>query len=320
MAEGDRVAMECSTAPTQPASSDRSSDTLDTFDSLEVGTSRSGDASSSLEDYVVEGKIGSGKFSTVYIARHLKSGRSVALKKIQLFDMMDATARRNCLNEVNTLKCLDHVNIIKYLEAFMQDNELVIVLEWADQGDLSKLLEERRAEEKKFSEVEIWAIFTQVCSGLKHMHGGRIMHRDLKPSNVFLSSGGVLKLGDLGLSRYFSSKTLQVNSVVGTPFYMPPECIKEQPYDWSSDVWSLGCLLYELITLRSPFYREGSNFYLLGKQITSCDYDPLPAGTPAEMVKLVCDMLRSNPKERLSIDQICEQALRCRERAEARVK
>ena len=222
--------------------------------------------------------------------------------------MMDATARRNCLNEVNTLKCLDHENIIKYLEAFMQDNELIIVLEWADRGDLSELLQERRGSGLKFTEREIWSIFTQICSGLRHMHEGRIMHRDLKPLNVFISSGGALKLGDLGLSRYFSSKTLQVNSVVGTPYYMSPECIREQPYDWSSDVWSLGCLLYELITLRSPFYREGSNFYLLGKQITSCDYEPLPSDTPPEMVKLVCDMLRSNPKERLNIEQICTQA------------
>ena len=191
----------------------------------------------------------------------------------------------------------------------MQDNELVIVLEWADQGDLSKLLQERRGTQLKFSEHEIWSIFTQVCSGLQHMHQGRIMHRDLKPSNVFLGSEGILKLGDLGLSRYFSSKTLQVNSVVGTPYYMSPECIREQPYDWSSDIWSLGCLLYELITLRSPFYKEGSNFYLLGKQITSCDYEPLPNDTPPEMVNLVCGMLRSNPKERLNIDEIYAQAL-----------
>ena len=102
----------CSDVTMQPASSDRSSDTHDTFDT-DVGSPKAG--TSSLEDYVVEGKIGSGKFSTVFIARHLKTGRSVALKKIQLLDMMDVTARRNCLNEVNTLKCLDHENIIRYL-------------------------------------------------------------------------------------------------------------------------------------------------------------------------------------------------------------
>ena len=81
---------------------------------------------------------------------------------------------------------------------------------------------------------------------LSCQHTHRIMHRDIKPSNVFLSADGVVKLGDLGLSRYFSSKTQQAQSMVGTPYYMSPECIRGQPYEWSSDTWSLGCLLYEL--------------------------------------------------------------------------
>ena len=101
---------------------------------------------------------------------------------------------------------------------------------------------------------------------------------------------------------------------------MAPEVIREQPYDLSGDVWSLGCMLYELVTLRSPFYKEGSNFYLLGKKITSCDYDPLPSDTPPEMVKLVCDMLRSTPQERLTLDQICTQALKHKKQAEENAK
>ena len=86
------------------------------------------------------------------------------------------------------------------------------------------------------SEGDVWNIFSQLCGAVAHMHAHRIMHRDIKPSNVFISSDGVAKLGDLGLSRYFSSKTAQAQSMVGTPYYMSPECIRGQPYEWSSDV------------------------------------------------------------------------------------
>ena len=114
------------------------------------------------------------------------------------------------------------------------------------------------------SERDVWSIFSQLCSAVAHMHEHRVMHRDIKPSNVFLSADGVARLGDLGLSRWFSSKTAQAKSMVGTPYYMSPECIRGMPYEWSSDVWSLGCLLYELAALRNPFFKEGLNYYTLG--------------------------------------------------------
>eukprot|EP00891_Asterochloris_glomerata_P006403 jgi/Astpho2/6403/Aster-08090 len=87
------------------------------------------------------------------------------------------------------------------------------------------------------------------------MHARRMMHRDIKPGNMFVTYNGTLKVGDLGLSRHLSSRTMQAQSMVGTPYYMAPECIRGHPYDWSSDVWSLGCLLYEMAAMRSPFWR-----------------------------------------------------------------
>ena len=151
------------------------------------------------------------------------------------------------------LQSLENSNIVRYLDSFIEDNDLVIVLDWAEGGDLGKVLKDRQAAGHFFQEQEVLAIFSQVCAAVHHMHERRIMHRDLKPSNILISNEGV-KVGDMGLSRYFSSRTAEAHSVVGTPYYMSPQCIKGLPYDWSSDVWSLGCLLYELITLRSPFY------------------------------------------------------------------
>ena len=262
----------------------------------------------SLSEYRIEGKIGTGKFSTVYAAWHIAAGQPVALKTVQVFEILDSKLRMDCIKEVNMLRALEHKNIIKYLDSFVHDNELVIVLEWARGGDLGSLLKERRQAGQAFSEADIWGMFTNICAALNHMHERRIMHRDIKPSNMFVSSEGI-KVGDLGLSRYFSSRTAEAHSVVGTPYYMSPECIRGLPYDWSSDIWSLGCLLYEMITLRSPFYMDGLNFYTLGKKITNCEYPPLPDSVPTNLKLLVYSMLHVNPQSRPSLPVLYQAAL-----------
>ncbi len=128
----------------------------------------------------------------------------------------------------------------------------------------------------------------------------------LQPSNIFITQDGRLKLGDLGLSRYFSSRTLQAVTTVGTPYYMSPEVIKGQPYDFSSDLWSLGCLLYELAALRNPFFKEGQSLYILGKNINACSYEPLAGQGQEGLQALVSAMLQPSPQARPSIQQLVE--------------
>ena len=140
-------------------------------------------------------------------------------------------------------------------------------------------------------------VFTNICAALNHMHERHIMHLDIEPSNMFVSSEGN-KVGDLKLSRYFRSRTPEAHSVVGTPYYMSPESIRGLLYYWSSDVWSLGCMLYEMITLRSPFYMECLNYYTLGKKNTNCEYPPLPDSVSTNLKLLVYSMLHVYPKLR----------------------
>ena len=260
--------------------------------------------------------IGSGKFSTVWRGVHLPTKTVVAVKKVQIYEIMDAKQRADCLNEVRLLQSLDHPNIIKYDRAWIEENELVIALDFCDCGDLAGLIKEQAEMGAPLSEGDVWNIFSQLCGAVAHMHAHRIMHRDIKPSNVFISSDGVAKLGDLGLSRYFSSKTAQAQSMVGTPYYMSPECIRGQPYEWSSDVWSLGCLLYELVALRNPFFKQGLNYYTLGKLITSCEYDPLPPRASPELTQLVAAMLQQDPAKRPSLREVAAfaEAARLRQR------
>ncbi len=117
-------------------------------------------------------------------------------------------------------------------------------------------------EDSHLEEGKIWSFVYQMSGALKHMHDKWIMHWDLKPANIFISNDGELKIGDLGLGWAMSSETYEAYSWVGTPLYMSPEVLDGSGYDMKSDVWSLGCIAYELCTLKSPFKREDSKMSL----------------------------------------------------------
>jgi NIMA (never in mitosis gene a)-related kinase len=171
------------------------------------------------------------------------------------------------------LQSLNHRNIIHYLDSFAcHPNTLVIVLEWATDGDLQHHLKRIKSRGGSLPEPVIWSSFVQICEALAHMHERRILHRDLKPANIFLHSDGTIKVGDLGLGRALSDHTPEAFSKVGTPLYMSPEALKGDGYDMKSDIWSLGCVLYELATLVSPFKEDDLKMFQLFQKIVKGDY------------------------------------------------
>eukprot|EP00743_Colponemidia_sp_Colp-15_P008010 GILK01008675.1.p1 GENE.GILK01008675.1~~GILK01008675.1.p1 ORF type:complete len:735 (+),score=154.97 GILK01008675.1:110-2314(+) len=253
--------------------------------------------------------IGRGKFSIVFKARRVNDGRLVALKKIQIFDMMDPRQREKCLKEVKLLQSLDHPNIIKYLDSFIENNDLIIIIEWAEKGDLKRVIRQAGQDGVQLEEQAVWEYAYQIGSALKHMHEKRIMHRDIKPANIFLSADGLVKLGDLGLGRFFSSQTLEAFSKVGTPLYMSPEVLNGNGYDWKSDVWSLGCVVYELANLRSPFKSDGNmSLYDLFQKINKGEFPPVDARYSSELRDIVESMIRVDPAARADIHQVWEAA------------
>lgn len=260
-----------------------------------------------IQNYEIVKPLGKGKFSIVYMAKRLTDGTMCALKKINIFDMMVPKQREKCLKEVRLLQSLDHPNIVKLKDSFIDVGELFIIVEWAEKGDLKWLIRRALARDVRFKETEIWEYSRQLSGALDHMHQKRIMHRDLKPANIFVTIDGSLKLGDLGLGRFFSSQTLEAFSKVGTPLYMSPEVLRGAGYDMRSDVWSLGCVLYELSMLRSPFKSDQQlSLYDLFVRISKGDYPPLPETVSADFRELVGWMLALDPEKRFHCSQVLE--------------
>ncbi|KAK4019537.1 hypothetical protein OUZ56_001552 [Daphnia magna] len=256
----------------------------------------------SLSQFAVGHEIGKGQFSQVYSATFRPCPeRQVAIKRVELLEMVDSKARADCVKEVQLLKQLKHPNVVRYLGSFeeKQSGQLLIVLELAGAGDLAKFLFSCQRNSRLMTEPAIWRFFVQIASALSHIHEKRIVHRDIKPANVFLTSDLTVKLGDLGLGRFFSSKTFAAHSLVGTPYYMSPERLNQCGYDFSSDIWSLGCLLYEMAALQPPFNCFKSNWNALRQNIERCEYPPLPSDRYSDDMRyLIGSCLQRAPTER----------------------
>ena len=251
------------------------------------------------EEYELGQTMGSGAFGKAVEAAHKETG-AVYVVKIVDTRGMSVKACKEVRNEVRVLSCLSHPNIVQYKEAFFEDGMLYIVMEMCEKGDLTAFIKGRNGHH--LPEDDVMRIFVQVCLGLAHTHSEGVLHRDMKPSNILLTKGHIVKLADFGIARVMNSKAQLAKTVVGTPYYLSPEICEDRPYGTASDMWSLGCVLYELCALRRPF--EGSSFPSLVVRILSGKYPPIPAMYSSDLRGVIDALLQKNPRDRASLSEI----------------
>jgi len=256
-----------------------------------------------MDDFQILSKLGEGAYSTVFKVKRIIDNQIYALKKVKLLNLSEKE-KENSLNEVRILASVKSNFVVSYKEAFFdeKDNTLCIVMEFADRGDLYQQIVAHKKTAKFFEESDIWRIFIQLVKGLKALHDLKILHRDMKSANVFLFSNGCAKLGDLNVSKV-ARRGLGYTQT-GTPYYASPEVWKDKPYDHKSDVWSLGCVLYEMITLRPPF--RAKDMEGLFNKVCKGQFSRIPDRFSDDLFKIVQYLLQVNSIQRPSCEQILQ--------------
>ena len=250
--------------------------------------------------------IGKGNFGSITKIRRKSDGKILVWKELN-YGSMKEKYKHHITSEINILKELHHPNIVKYYDRIIdkENTKIYIIMEYCPGGDLSQLIKRCRHQKQYISEDIIWKIFSQVVSALYACHtnkSGKILHRDIKPSNIFLDNENNVKLGDFGLSLMLNNEMNFAYSNVGTPYYMSPEQVDENKYNEKSDIWSLGCFLYELTALHPPF--EAHNHLSLALKIKSGKVDKLPEKYSENLCKVIFWMMNVDQNKRPSIKDI----------------
>ncbi|XP_028320284.1 serine/threonine-protein kinase Nek8 isoform X1 [Gouania willdenowi] len=252
-----------------------------------------------MEKYEKIKVVGRGAFGIVHLCRRRTDGAFVILKEIPV-EQMSRDERLAAQNECQVLKLLNHPNIIEYYENFLEDKALMIAMEYAPGGTLADYIQKRC--NSLLDEDTILHFFVQLLLALYHVHNKLILHRDLKTQNILLDKHQmIVKIGDFGISKILVSKS-KAYTVVGTPCYISPELCEGKPYNQKSDIWALGCVLYELASLKRAF--EAANLPALVLKIMSGTFAPLSDRYSPELRQLILNMLNLDPSKRPQLNEI----------------
>ncbi|ABW16416.1 serine/threonine protein kinase [Parafrankia sp. EAN1pec] len=247
-----------------------------------------------LPGYAVTRLIASGGFGLVFAGRHLSLNRPVAIK-ILLPDS-DAgagagTARAAFAAEARLLERLTHPHIVRVHDYVERNDLCMIVMEYCDGGTL------RRRAREGLTAVAAAGVGLAIAAALDLAHQEQVIHRDIKPENILFAGDGTPKVSDFGIAKIVESTGNPTNTVIGTPVYMAPEQFTGEPLRPATDLYSLATVLYELLSGRTPFARQGAAIYLASQHLHEPP-PPLGAPTPPEIAAVVMRALHKDPHKR----------------------
>lgn len=265
-----------------------------------------------LDDFEVLSTIGTGSYGTCKKIQRKKDGKILVWKELD-YGAMTETEKQMLVSEVNLLRELKSPYIVRYYDRIIDRarTTIYIVMEYCKGGDLATVIAKQKREGVNLDEDFIWKILIQLTQALHECHqrknGRAVLHRDMKPANVFLDMDKNVKLGDFGLARVLHHETSFANTYVGTPYYMSPELVNNMSYNEKSDVWSMGCVLYELCALHPPF--TAANQTELNRKIRLGDFARIPTKYSDELNTVIAKMLNVEVIKRPSIEELLEDPL-----------
>ncbi|XP_064508516.1 serine/threonine-protein kinase Nek1 isoform X8 [Pseudopipra pipra] len=254
-----------------------------------------------MDKYIKIRKIGEGSFGKAILVKAKENGQQYVIKEINISKMSNKE-REESRREVAVLANMKHPNIVLYRESFEENGCLYIVMDYCEGGDLFKKINAQKG--VLFSEDQILDWFVQICLALKHIHDRKILHRDIKSQNIFLTKDGTIQLGDFGIARVLNSTAELARTCIGTPYYLSPEICQNKPYNNKSDIWALGCVLYEMCTLKHAF--EAGNMKNLVLKIISGPFPPVSVHYSYDLRNLLSQLFKRNPRNRPSVNSILE--------------
>ena len=214
-----------------------------------------------IKEYIIKQTLGKGSYGIVYKVQKKNTNEIYVIKQIALRGLSQKEIDE-VRQEAKILSSINSDFVVKYYDSFEENDNINIVMEYCDEGDLNDFIIKKKESQTLIEEDLIWNLFIKITIGLAHIHQLKILHRDLKTMNIFLKNGFQVKIGDLGVAKILLKNSF-AKTLIGTPYYLSPEICQEKPYNDKSDVWALGCILYELCTFKHPFDAKSQGALIL---------------------------------------------------------
>ncbi|XP_029907788.1 serine/threonine-protein kinase Nek4 isoform X2 [Myripristis murdjan] len=256
-----------------------------------------------MNNYIFIRVVGKGSYGEVNLVKHKTDRKQYVIKKLNL-TASSKRERRAAEQEAQLLSQLRHPNIVTYRESWEGDDcQLYIVMGFCEGGDLYHRLKQQKGELLPERQVVEW--FVQIAMALQYLHEKNILHRDLKTQNIFLTKTNIIKVGDLGIARVLENQNDMASTLIGTPYYMSPELFSNKPYNHKSDVWALGCCVYEMSTLKHAFNAKDMNSLVY--RIVGGKLPQMPSKYDPQLGELIKSMLCKRPEDRPDVKLILRQ-------------